>query len=85
MRAARDRLTVGGEPLGPDERLPAAAALELYLGSADAPGGPARRLSPGQPADFVLCDGSPAEVLADLTAERVRQTVIAGKIAFNRA
>lgn len=85
MRAARDRLTAQGHSLGLSERLTAHAALGLYLGGADDPGGPARRVAPGQPADFVLCDGSPADVLADLTPDRVRFTAIAGEIAFSRA
>lgn len=76
MRAARDRLTAAGHPLGPDQRLNALAALRLYCRG---------EIAPGAPADLVLCSGSLAEVLGDLSAERVRLTVIGGNVAFNRA
>lgn len=85
MRTARDRLTAAGEALGRDERVAPAEALQLYLGSPSAPGGPPRVLLPGTLADFIVCEGTPVDVLADLTAERVRLTVIAGEIAFSRA
>ena len=85
MRTARDRLTAKGVPLGVGEALSAKAALDLYLGDPLDPGGPRRRLAVGEPGDLLLCEGSPADVLVDLTAERVRATVIAGRVVFSRA
>ncbi|WP_171955411.1 MULTISPECIES: amidohydrolase family protein [unclassified Novosphingobium] len=75
MRSARDRRTARGVPLGPDERLEPLAALRLYCGGA---------IAPGAPADLILCEGAMADVLADLTADRLRMSIVGGKIAFNR-
>ena len=85
MRAARDRLTASGDPLGLGERLDASAALKLYLGQPNCPGGISRTIAPGQPADLILCDGPWEAISADLSADRVRATVIAGDIVFSRA
>lgn len=79
MRAARDRLTAAGKPIGRAERFSAEAALRLYLGAPDRPGGTPRRIAPGEPADLILCSGSRDAILGDLSAERVRATVIAGR------
>ncbi len=75
MRGARDRLSAGGAAFAPGERLDAEVALGLYLG------GP---IAIGAPADLIVCEGSIAEVLADLAADRVRATLIAGDLAFRR-
>ena len=75
MRSARDRLSAGGAVFAPGERLEAETALGLYLGGA---------IAIGAPADLIVCEGSMADVLADLTAERVRATLIAGDLAFRR-
>ena len=75
MRTARDRLTRAGQPLGPDEAIAAAAALSLYAHG---------EIAVGAPADLILCAGTLADVLADLSAERVRATIIGGGVAFNR-
>lgn len=85
MRAARDRRTAGGHPLGQDERIPAERALRLYLGSANDPGGPPRCIAAGEAADLILCEGPAEAILADLCADRVRATVVAGDVVFNRA
>ncbi|MCW1383654.1 amidohydrolase family protein [Novosphingobium sp. KCTC 2891] len=69
LRTARDRRTASGALLGEGERLPALLALRLFARGS---------LSPGQPADLVLCEGGPADVLADLDAARVRLTMIDG-------
>jgi predicted amidohydrolase YtcJ len=84
MRAARDRLTRDGHRLAPDERIPATAALGLYLGSASDPGGPPRRVAPGEQADLVFCEGCPEDILNDLSSERVALTMIKGRIVFSR-
>ena len=38
----------------------------------------------GAPADLMLCTGALHDILDDLSAERVRVTIIAGRIAFAR-
>jgi predicted amidohydrolase YtcJ len=75
MRAATSRRTAAGAVLGSGQRLPALHALRLYCRGS---------IRPGAPADLIVCDGSLADVLADLCAERVRLTVIGGSIAFSR-
>ena len=54
IEAARTRTTVGGVVLGPGEAVPARRALDLFLGTADDPGGPPRMVVPGAPADLCL-------------------------------
>lgn len=76
MRAARDRRTASGRVIGPSERLTARESLGLYCSG---------HLAVGCPADLVLCDGSLTDVLADLSADRVRLTLIGGKIVYQRA
>lgn len=71
MRSARDRLTARRLAIGLDERLSAQAALSLWSNG---------RIEPGAPADLVMCEGNPADVLADLDAGRVKATIIAGKV-----
>jgi predicted amidohydrolase YtcJ len=75
MRSARDRKTGGAMMLGGAERIDALSALRLYCSGA---------IEPGAPADLILCDGSLADVLEDLTSDRLRATVIEGRFAFNR-
>lgn len=67
--AAVERTTEAGRPLGPEEAIGAAAALDLYLSPLERPGGEARRIVPGAPADLCLLDrplamalGAPEEV-----------------------
>ncbi len=81
MRAARDRRTAGGHPLGHAERIEADKALRLYLGRADDPGRTVRRVAVDKPADLVLIEGSAEAILSDLTADRVRATIVGGRIA----
>lgn len=77
MRAAVHRRTPAGAVLGPREKLSPATALRLFQGAAEHPATP-RTVAPGQPGDLCLLAGAPRDVLADLDAERVRVTVIAG-------
>lgn len=70
MRSVRDRLTARGALLGGDERISAESALRLYC-----PG----KIAQGEPADLILCRGTFAEVLDELSAKRVRLTLIAGQ------
>lgn len=70
MRSARDRLTSQGKRITCDESILARAALMLYCNS---------ELAVNEPADLILCEGGMADVLADLDADRVRRTFIAGR------
>ncbi len=84
MRAAVDRVTPAGEVLGPDERITAADALGLFLGDPREPGRQ-REIVAGLPADVCLLRGPLAAVLADLDADAVAMTVIAGRVVSRRA
>jgi len=79
ITAAVDRRARTGAVVGPAERVPAATALAGYLGAADDPGGPPRRVVTGAAADLVLLDGPLAEMLAGPAAERVRTVLIGGR------
>ncbi len=85
MRAARSRLTAAGEPLGPDERVTSSQALSLYASDGLTCKGRTHRLVVGSCANLILCQGMSSDILSDLTAERVRSTIIAGAVAFERA
>lgn len=81
MAAAVNRLPGfgAGESLNPE------AALALYLGPADDPGGPARRVAVGAVADLCLIDRNWVAARADLAAVQVRATIIAGAAVFESA
>lgn len=64
--------------LGPEEAISPEAALALFTGALDDPGGPARRVAVGEPADLCLIDRSWAKARADLAAVAVRATFVAG-------
>ncbi|MBK9009682.1 amidohydrolase family protein [Novosphingobium sp.] len=76
MRSAVVRQTAGGAVLGAGQRLAPMTALKLYCRG---------KIAPGATADLILCEGTLADVLADLTAERLRLTLIGGRVAFSRA
>lgn len=76
MRTARKRLTRAGQPLAFRERIDARAALALYCSGT---------IEVGAPADLMLCTGTMSDILADLSAERLRATIIAGRVAFTRS
>jgi predicted amidohydrolase YtcJ len=80
IAAALARSTREGRPIGTGERVDPATALGLYLGARDAPGGPPRRIAPGAPADLCLLDGPLAAALAEPSAERVRASLVDGRI-----
>jgi predicted amidohydrolase YtcJ len=73
MRSARDRLTAAGEVISPGERLTAIAAMQLYCSG---------KIASGAPADLMLCKGELADVLRDLTADRVALTMSQGQVIF---
>ena len=74
----------GGRPgLGPDEAIPPARALDLFLGEPAAPATP-RRVAPGCPADLVLLRCPPEEAARSLTADLVAMTFVAGGLVYAR-
>jgi predicted amidohydrolase YtcJ len=82
LQAAITRRTPSGRVLGPHERVPAQTVLRSLLASLDDPGGPARRVAAGQPADLVLLDRPLAAALATLQPGCVRVTIIAGRVVY---
>lgn len=84
IAAAGHRTTPGGAALGRHEAVPARRALDLLLGPADRPGGPARRLRPGAPADLCLLDAPLGDALAEPHSAHVAATVIGGALVWQR-
>lgn len=84
MAAAVDRRSAGGVVLGAGEAVDAATALSLYLGDPARPGGPPRRVTMGEAADLVLLDAPLRDVLPQPRAERVRLTLVDGRIVHGR-
>ena len=82
MAAAVNRRTPSGATVGDDERLAPGRALDLFLGAADDPGGPPRRVEPGASADLCVIDRPRVEALADLAAVGVTASFVAG-VAFS--
>lgn len=80
VAAAADRKTASGQALGLGERVAPADALRLYLGSATDPGGPARRIEVGAPANLCLLAAPLREALRYPSAQSVRATLIGGRI-----
>ena len=80
MAAAVERRTPTGAILGAAERLPARAALERFLAPLDDPGGAARRVAAGAPADLCLLDAPLAEALAEPSCEHVRWVLRRGTV-----
>jgi len=80
MRAATTRQTLGGLVLGARERISPEAALALYLGRPSDPGGAARRLAVGEPADLCLLRVPLRAALAELRCELVRATLLRGEL-----
>ncbi|HEX6237180.1 MAG TPA: amidohydrolase family protein [Acidimicrobiales bacterium] len=84
IAAARHRTTPRGTPLGPHEAVSAPRALDLFLGPADRPGGPPRRLRPGRTADLCLLDAPLGEALSEPDSASVAATVIGGSLVWRR-
>jgi predicted amidohydrolase YtcJ len=81
-RAAVERCTSDGLALGPDEALAPERAVALFTSPAEAPGGPARRVCVGAPADLCLLDAPWARVREDLSSRRVRATLRDGRVVW---
>ncbi|SHN47139.1 amidohydrolase family protein [Cryptosporangium aurantiacum] len=71
IAAAVDRRTPDGAVLGPDERVTATEALDLFLADPDRPGR-RRRIAPGHPADLCLLHTPLAPALAAPSSDYVR-------------
>jgi len=85
IAAAVDRRTPSGRTIAPHEAVTAAEALNGYLGRPEDPGGRARRVAPGEPADLVLLEDPLTTTLRRPRATRVRATFIAGRQVFGAA
>ncbi|MCV7028111.1 amidohydrolase family protein [Mycobacterium sherrisii] len=81
MRAAVHRTTPSGSVLGINECVSAPTALAMFFGWADQPAHP-RAVEVGQPGDLCVLSAPPAAALAELDAELVSATVIAGTLAY---
>ena len=82
MRAASSRRTAAGVTLNPTEQVSPARALSLWLGSPDNPGGPARKVEIGAPADLCLLKTPLAEALDALSGDLVAETFVGGGPVF---
>jgi predicted amidohydrolase YtcJ len=83
IAAAIERRPLGGHVLGAGERVSPAAALALYLGAV--PAGPLRRVTAGAPADLCLLDAPLGDVLDTPGADRVRATLVDGRLIHGPA
>jgi predicted amidohydrolase YtcJ len=80
IAAARDRTTPAGVVLGPDERISARRALDLYLAPLDDPAGAPREVVAGAPADLCLLTEPLATALGDPATATVRTTIRGGVV-----
>ena len=80
MAAAVSRRTTNGTIIGEPERVSARRALDLFLGSPLAPGGPPRRIAVDGPADLCLLSAPLDEVLIEPSSDHVTATLIAGRV-----
>ena len=84
MAAATKRTTPSGVVLGDAERVDGETALGLFLGPFGAPGGPARWIAVGAPADFCLLRTQRAPAVAMPSAVLVRATIIDGVVVYEK-
>ena len=82
IRAATRRRTRSGRSLGADEALSPEEALGLFLSPLQDPGGPARRVEMGAPADLCLLSVPWQEARERLEATDVRATLIRGQLVW---
>jgi predicted amidohydrolase YtcJ len=82
IASAVSRSAPSGRIVGPAERVTASQALAGYLSDPWSPGGPARTIAVGSPADLVLLCDRLAVALANPCHDRVRLTVIRGAVAY---
>ena len=82
MDAAVNRRTAQGTPLGASESLDPQAACALFLGAADDPGGPVRRLEVGAEATLCLLDRDWSAAQSSFRSVDVRLTLLRGRILW---
>lgn len=85
LRAARDRRTDSGQPLGSAEAVPVARTLAGMLSDPADPGGRAREIVPGTPADLCLLRVPLDAALHEPDATHVRLVLSAGQPVFDAA
>jgi predicted amidohydrolase YtcJ len=83
IAAASTRRTREGRLLGESEKVPAAIALNWFLGDPQAPAGPVRRLIVGAAADLCLLDRPLGVALLAPDRSVVRMTFVAGRLAYS--
>jgi predicted amidohydrolase YtcJ len=76
------RTAPGGSVVGAREGLTPEQALDLFRGPAERPGGPARTVGPGAPADLCLLAEPWAVARRRLAAPLVRATVVDGRLVW---
>ncbi len=84
MRAAVDRRTGTGAPLGPAEGVTPERALALFTSPAKAPGAAPRRIVPGATADLCLLDRPWRDARDRLSADDVAATFVGGSAVWQR-
>jgi predicted amidohydrolase YtcJ len=84
MGAAMDRRSAAGVRVGQDEGLTATAALGLFLAPLDQPGGAARQVQAGQPADLCLLGVPIGQALVDPSGQHVAMTMAGGLMTYAR-
>jgi predicted amidohydrolase YtcJ len=80
IAAAMSRRSSIGVRVGFDRPLQPASALGLFLSPLQHPGGPARRVEVGAPADLCLLTVPMKECLLDPSSQHVAATIIGGSI-----
>jgi predicted amidohydrolase YtcJ len=77
------RTTRSNQVVGPDERVSPQRALRLFLSDPADPGGPARTVTVGAPADLCLLGDGLRHTLSDPSARRVVATVVGGRLVHH--
>jgi predicted amidohydrolase YtcJ len=82
IRAAIERRAASGAQVGSDRGMEPAAALDLFLGPPEHPGGPRRRVTPGATADLCLLDVPLRRVLLEPHRGHVAATFFRGRRTY---
>ena len=82
IRAAIERRAASGAPVGSDRGLEPAAALDLFLGPPEHPGGPRRRITPGATADLCVLDVPLRTALLEPDRGHVALTIAGGRRTY---
>jgi predicted amidohydrolase YtcJ len=82
MRAAVMRQTADGRVIGECEALTPQQALALFASHPEDPGGPGRRIAPGEAADLCLLKQKWSEARHRLRSDDVAATILGGVVTF---